>query len=246
MTRGQLRQLDRELSEYIESMVEGLGRSERRRALECYLTGLLLDGERKSIEPMAARLVEDEAQVGAMRQRLQQCVSASKWSDGEVRRRLALKLEAQLPGLEALVVDDTGFPKKGKHSVGVARQYSGTLGRTDNCQVAVRLHVAPLKSRRSSSNAPPLTSHARTGRSTRMTSSNASSSATAAPTTQPCKNSKADAVPCMLCTGCWAAASPRSASNWATSVSNRAAVTSMASRAAACAGFDLLPFLLTR
>jgi hypothetical protein len=122
-------------------MLEGLGRSERLRALLCYLTGLLLDGERKSIEPMASRLVEDEAQADAMRQPLQQCVSASKWSDSEVRRRLALKLEEKLPGLEALVVDDTGLPKKGRHSVGVTRQYSGTLGRTDNCQVAVSLHM---------------------------------------------------------------------------------------------------------
>ncbi|RKH37135.1 transposase [Corallococcus sicarius] len=60
-------------------------------------------------------------------------------------RRLALKLEAELPDIEALVLDDTGFPKKGKHSVGVARQYSGTLGRTDNCQVAVSLHLAGEK-----------------------------------------------------------------------------------------------------
>jgi len=145
MTRAQLRQLDRELGEYMESMVEGMGRSERRRALEWYVTGLLLEGERKSIEPMAARLVEDEAQVDAMRQRLQQCVSASNWSDAELRRRLAMKLEAQLPQLEAFVVDDTGFAKKGMHSVGVARQYSGTLGRTDNCQVAVSLHLAGEK-----------------------------------------------------------------------------------------------------
>jgi SRSO17 transposase len=140
-----MRQLDRELSEYMESMVEGMGRSERQRALELYLKGLLLEGERKSIEPMAARLVEDEAPADAMRQRLQQCVSASNWSDSEVRRRLARKLEAELPGVEAFVVDDTGFPKKGEHSVGVARLYSGTLGRTDNCQVAVSLHLAGAK-----------------------------------------------------------------------------------------------------
>jgi SRSO17 transposase len=88
-------QLDRELSEYLETMVEALGRSERRRALELYLTGLLLDGERKSIEPMATRLVEDEVQTKAMRQRLRQCVARADWSDNEVRRRLALK---QLPG----------------------------------------------------------------------------------------------------------------------------------------------------
>jgi SRSO17 transposase len=142
MTRAQIRRLDQELSEYMESMVEGMGRSERRRALEWYLTGLLLEGERKSIEPMAARLVEEEEQAEAMRQRLQQCVSAAGWSNWEMRRRLALKLQAKLPEVEALVVDDTGFAKKGEHSVGVARQYSGTLGRTDNCQVAVSLHLA--------------------------------------------------------------------------------------------------------
>ena len=77
-----------------------------------------------------------------MRQRLQQCVTVSDWSDDELRRRLALKLDAELPDVEALVIDDTGFPKKGKASVGVARQYSGTLGRTDNCQVATSLHLA--------------------------------------------------------------------------------------------------------
>ena len=142
-----MRQLDRELSEYLESMVEGLGRSERRRALHLYLTGLLLDGERKSVEPMAARLVEEEAQVEAMRQRLRQCVACSDWSESEVRGRLARKLDGELPGVEAFVIDDTGFPKKGEHSVGVARQYSGTLGRTDNCQVAVSLHMAGRRMR---------------------------------------------------------------------------------------------------
>jgi SRSO17 transposase len=86
--------------------------------------------------------VEDEAEAEAMRQRLQQCVSVSNWPDEEVRSRLAMKLEAELPGIEALVVDDTGMPKKGVYSVGVARQYSGTLGRTDSCQIAVSLHLA--------------------------------------------------------------------------------------------------------
>ena len=119
--------------------------SERRRALELYLTGLLLDGERKSVEPMAARQVEDEAQVEAMRQRLRQCVAVSDWSDSEVRRRLARKLDEEVPEVEAFVIDDTGFAKKGEHSVGVARQCSGTLGRTDNCQVAVSLHLAGEK-----------------------------------------------------------------------------------------------------
>lgn len=140
-----MRKLDTELREYIESMVADMGRLERRRAMEQYLLGLLLDGERKSVEPMAARLVDKEHEREALRQRLQQCVSVSDWSDAEMRRRLALKLEQELPELEAFVVDDTGFPKKGQHSVAVARQYSGTLGRTDNCQVAVSLHVAGEK-----------------------------------------------------------------------------------------------------
>jgi SRSO17 transposase len=104
--------------------------------------GLLLDGERKSIEAMAGRLVDDVSEVDAMRQRLQQAAVVARWCDAEVFRRLALKLDVELPGVEALVVDDTGFAKKGTHSVGVARQYSGTLGRVDNCQVAVSLHLA--------------------------------------------------------------------------------------------------------
>ncbi len=137
-----MRKLDGELGEYIESMVAGMGRLERRRAMELYMTGLLLDGERKSVEPMAGRLVDKEEEREAMRQRLQQCVSVAEWSDAQMRQRLALKLEEELPEVEAFVLDDTGFPKKGEHSVGVARQYSGTLGRTDNCQVAVSLHLA--------------------------------------------------------------------------------------------------------
>ena len=142
MNRRDLRKLDRELTEFIGAMVEGMGRTERREALAAYVTGLLLDGERKSIEPIAARLVDDPAEIQAMRQRLQQAVVVAVWADEEMRRRLALKLDAEMPGVEALVVDDTGFPKKGKHSVAVARQYSGTLGRIDNCQIATSLHLA--------------------------------------------------------------------------------------------------------
>jgi len=142
MDQRQLRILDGDLRAYIGSMVDGMGRPERRSSMGAYVTGLLLDGERKSIEPMARRLVDDPSEVQAMRQRLQECVSSSKWSDAEMFGRLARKLDRELPGVEALVIDDTGFPKKGRHSVGVARQYSGTLGRTDNCQVAVSLHLA--------------------------------------------------------------------------------------------------------
>jgi SRSO17 transposase len=142
MTPAQFRTLGKKLSEFVDEMFAGMGRTERRQAMALYVQGLLLDGERKSVEPMAARLAEDASQAEALRQRLQQCVSASEWVDDEVRRRLALKVQENLPGVEAMVIDDTGFAKKGTHSVGVARQYSGTLGRTDNCQVATSLHLA--------------------------------------------------------------------------------------------------------
>ena len=137
-----MKKLDRELTEYIESMTDGMGRPERRSAMGLYMTGLLLDGERKSIEPMAARLVDSANEVEAMRQRLQQCVAVSPWAASEMFGRIGRRLDRELPQVEAFVVDDTGFPKKGKHSVGVARQYSGTLGRVDNCQVATSLHLA--------------------------------------------------------------------------------------------------------
>jgi SRSO17 transposase len=137
-----LKKLEVELGQYIETMVAGLGRSERRAALGSYITGLLLDGDRKSVEPMAGRLVDGAEQIQGMRQRLLQAVSVAVWSEQEMFRRLSLKLDAELPEIEAFVIDDTGFPKKGTHSVGVHRQYSGTLGRVDNCQVAVSLHLA--------------------------------------------------------------------------------------------------------
>jgi len=142
MNRRELARLDRELREFLDTMTDEMGRPERRAAMRAYVTGLLLDGDRKSVEPMASRLVDDESEIEAMRQRLLGCVAESGWSDAELFRRLSLKLDRGLPGIEAFVIDDTGFPKKGVHSVGVARQYSGTLGRTDNCQVATTLHLA--------------------------------------------------------------------------------------------------------
>lgn len=142
MTPHALKRLDRELTTYLDTFTEGLGRPERRTAMGQYVTGLLLDGERKSIEPIAARLVDRATEVQAMRQRLQQCVVVSPWDATEMFARVARTVDRELPALDAFVVDDTGFPKKGTHSVGVARQYSGTLGRTDNCQVATSLHLA--------------------------------------------------------------------------------------------------------
>jgi len=142
MNQRELRRLERDLSEFLDEMLDGMGRVERVAALRSYVTGLLLDGERKSIEPIAGRLVDSAAEIQGMRQRLQQAVTVANWSDATMFERIGRKLEAELPGVEALVFDDTGFAKKGKHSVGVARQYSGTLGRTDNCQVGVSLHLA--------------------------------------------------------------------------------------------------------
>lgn len=145
MKAHELKKLDSELTSFLAAMTEGMGRPERRAAMGHYMTGLLLDGERKSVQPMAARLVSDPAEADAMRQRLTDCVGVSAWSDDESFRRLALKFETELPEIEAFVLDDTGFPKKGTLSVGVARQYSGTLGRTENCQVATSLHLAGEK-----------------------------------------------------------------------------------------------------
>nr|WP_163869647.1 transposase [Myxococcus eversor] len=103
MAPRQLKRLEGELASFLESSFSGLGRVERRRAMDWYVKGLLLEGERKSIDPVAGRLMEEAGEQEAMRQRLQQCVSGSAWADEEVRRRLALKLEADLPGIEALV-----------------------------------------------------------------------------------------------------------------------------------------------
>ncbi|HTK95546.1 MAG TPA: IS701 family transposase [Terriglobales bacterium] len=142
MNQAAIKKLSRELDAFIEQLTSDMGRPERRAAMGLYLTGLLLDGERKSIEPMAARLVDSADEVQAMRQRLQQCVVVAEWAEKETFARIAGMVEHEMPDVEALVLDDTGFAKKGTHSVGVQRQYSGTLGRTENCQVATSLHLA--------------------------------------------------------------------------------------------------------
>jgi SRSO17 transposase len=95
---------------------------------------LLLDGERKSIEPIASRI------PGADVQALRQFVGQSPWAVGEVQRRLAHKVVDMLSEAELWILDETSFPKAGRHSVGVARQYCGALGKVANCQVAVSLH----------------------------------------------------------------------------------------------------------
>ena len=118
-----------------EAFDGALVRSEQRKWSGVYLRGLMLDGRRKSIEPMAGRL-EDGDEQG-----LQQFVNQSPWDERIVRANLARRMVAEIAP-EAWIIDDTGFVKKGRFSVGVARQYSGTLGRVDNCQVGVSVNAA--------------------------------------------------------------------------------------------------------
>jgi len=134
MTPRTLKALDRRLQHFLEDLTEPMGRSERRHWARVYVQGLLLDGERKSIEPMAGRL------EGADVQALRQFVGQSPWAVEEVQRRLAHKVVDLLSEAEVWIIDETAFPKAGQHSVGVGRQYCGTLGKIANCQVAVSLH----------------------------------------------------------------------------------------------------------
>lgn len=119
------------------------GHEDRHAPLKNYCRGLLLPGERRSIEPMAARL--DPENVQPMRQSLHHLVAKAPWSDeailAQVRNRVLPAMQKHGP-VVAWIVDDTGFPKKGTHSVGVARQYCGQVGKQDNCRVAVSLSVA--------------------------------------------------------------------------------------------------------
>ena len=128
---------------YIDEVGGVIGHPARRRPLRDYCTGLMGPSERKSVEPIAAVTAPDR--TSAQHQSLLHFVGESDWSDEEV---LAKVREIVLPSLEAhgsveaWIIDDTGFPKQGKHSVGVAPQYCGQLGREGNCQVAVSLSVA--------------------------------------------------------------------------------------------------------
>ena len=129
--------------DYLEELAVVVGHRDRREPLNAYLTGLCLPGERKSIEPMAARV--DPRHVRARHQSMHHLVANAPWQDAavlRVARNLVLgSLERHGP-VAAWIVDDTGFPKKGHHSVGVTRQYCGVLGKQENCQVVVTLTVA--------------------------------------------------------------------------------------------------------
>ena len=131
------------LDSYLDALASALGHADREEPFRSYCIGLLLDGDRKSIEPMAARL--DPERVQAKHQSLHHFVAQAAWSDTAlleaVHRHVVPAIERQGP-ITAWIVDDTGIPKKGRHSVGVARQYCGQLGKRDNCQVAVTLSLA--------------------------------------------------------------------------------------------------------
>ena len=125
---------------YVEALSAALGHADRDEPFRRYATGLLLPLERKSVEPMAARV--DPLRASAAHQSLHHFVAMAEWSDAALLTAVRDQVLPKVGAIEAWIVDDTGFPKKGKHSVGVARQYCGQLGKQDNCQVAVRLSVA--------------------------------------------------------------------------------------------------------
>jgi SRSO17 transposase len=131
MTPGELAAVRGRLEEFAAEMFTPLARRDQRDKGVTYVRGLLLDGRRKSMQPMAERL-------GVDHQGLQQFVSSSTWAVEPVRERLARRAVAVIAP-EAWVVDDTGFPKDGTASPGVARQYSGTLGKVGNCQIGVSI-----------------------------------------------------------------------------------------------------------
>ena len=131
MTPEELAAVRGRLEEFAAEVFAPLARSDQRNKGQTYLRGLLLDGRRKSMQPMGERL-------GVDHQGLQQFVSSSTWAVEPVRERLARRAVAAI-GPDAWVVDDTGFPKDGAASPGVARQYSGTLGKVANCQIGVSI-----------------------------------------------------------------------------------------------------------
>src|SRR4051794_6704324 len=130
-------------TDYVKALAGVIGHADRATPLRDYCTGLLMPAERKSVEPMAAMTAP--ARVAAQHQSLLHFVGQAPWSDMAVLtkvRDLVLPAIERAGPIEAWIIDDTGFPKKGRHSVGVARQYCGQLGKQDNCQIAVSLSLA--------------------------------------------------------------------------------------------------------
>jgi SRSO17 transposase len=133
-TQTQWRDNAQRLPAFLTPLVADLGRSERRAGATLYVEGLLLPGQRKSIEPMAERL-------GVDAQRLQQFITDSPWEERTVWEAIRREVVESLEPLAAWIVDETGWLKQGKHSVGVAHQYCGAVGKSANCQVNVQVAV---------------------------------------------------------------------------------------------------------
>lgn len=133
------------LKEYFNLIGGVLGNASRRESFALYAMGLLGEGERKSVEPIAARACADPKRIDAFHQRLLHFMTDSKWSDRDVRREAARYVVAELSKripISVWIIDDTGFLKQGDHSVGVQRQYTGSAGKITNCQIGVSLSVA--------------------------------------------------------------------------------------------------------
>jgi SRSO17 transposase len=128
---------------YVEGLTSVIGHADRAKPLQDYCLGLMMPCDRKSVEPMAA--ITAPERTAAQHQSLLHLIGEGRWSDekvlAKVRELVLPEMERQGP-IEAWIIDDTSFPKKGQHSVGVARQYCGELGKQDNCQVAVTLSMA--------------------------------------------------------------------------------------------------------
>ncbi|WUQ66422.1 IS701 family transposase [Streptomyces canus] len=136
MTPEEMASVREDLEAFAAELFDGFFRTDQRRWGQAYVRGLLLDGRRKSVEPMAARLGED-----SNRQALAHFITSSPWDPAHVRARLAWRMHEAI-GPEALIVDDTGFLKDGDASACVSRQYTGTAGKVTKCQVGVSLHLA--------------------------------------------------------------------------------------------------------
>jgi SRSO17 transposase len=136
---------ERRLEGFFDRIGTVIGSSHGRASFAMYAMGLLGESERKSMEPIAARATGDPVHAGAGHQRIHHFISNTSWDDHEVRLGAARYAIAELEKrerVEAWIIDDTGFLKQGKWSVGVQRQYTGSAGKTANCQVAVSLSVA--------------------------------------------------------------------------------------------------------
>jgi SRSO17 transposase len=142
MDARKLSKLRKDLVAFLDAVVGTMGNSRRRRWCEAYVRGVLLDGQRKSIEPMSVRLKKIEEGEEDYEQALQQFINQSPWDEQAVLDSLQAWVGRQFGTEGYLILDYTGFPKQGQHSVGVARQYTGTLGKVASCQVAVTLQLA--------------------------------------------------------------------------------------------------------